>query len=169
MSVGSVELRVRSVRIDGEEPRVLLEDRATGLGLEIPVGPFEASAVILHLEGIIPPRPLTHDLLAQLFEESGFSLERVELFGEGGERARLSYRKDDSRREKEVRPSDALALALRLGAPITADASLLEGGTGSSPLYWRRRARALDQRRRGDRPKRVALAPRGGQGRYRLP
>ncbi len=168
MSFGSVELRVRSVRIDNGEPRVLLEDRETGLGLEIPVGPFEASAVILHLEGIVPPRPLTHDLLAQLFEESGLSLESVELFGEGGERARLSYRKEDDRREKEVRPSDALALALRLGAPIKADAALLEGGSGRSQLFWRRRARALESGRRGERPRRVAGAS-GRGGCRRLP
>lgn len=169
MSVGTVELCVRSVRIHGDEPRVLLEDKATGLGLEIPVGPFEASAVILHLEGIVPPRPLTHDLLAQLFEESGFSLDGVELFGEGGGRARLVYSRDGARREKEVRPSDALALALRLGAPIRADASLLEGDSGRSRLYWRRRARALEPRSRGERPKRVATLPRSGLGRHRLP
>jgi len=144
MDTGSVELRVRSVRIDGGEPVVALEDPETGRRLDIPIGPFEASAVILELEGIVPPRPLTHDLLAQVFEEAGFRLEGAELFGRGGERARLTYRRGEARAEKEVRPSDALALALRLGAPITARASMLEEKAIRAPLFWRRRARVLD-------------------------
>jgi uncharacterized protein len=148
MEGNSVELRVRAVRIDGGEPTAILEEPETGRRLEIPIGPFEASAVILELEGIVPPRPLTHDLLAQVFEEAGFRLEGVELFGEGGARARLSYFKGEERAEKEVRPSDALALALRLGAPITAVSSMLGRAAGRAPLFWRRRARVIDRGRR---------------------
>jgi bifunctional DNase/RNase len=95
--------------------------------MPMPVGPFEASAIILELEGICPPRPLTHDLLAELFKEAGYNLDRVELFGSAGSgaRARLRYRRGYRRFGKEVRPSDALALALRLHAPIMAEAEML--------------------------------------------
>jgi uncharacterized protein len=139
MVEGSVELKVRAVRIEGGEPTAVLEDPESGRHLDIPIGPFEASAVILELEGIVPPRPLTHDLLAQLFEEAGFRLRRVELFGEGGARAKLAYYRGKALVEKEVRPSDALALALRLDAPILA----LPGVLGREPLRWRRSARVI--------------------------
>lgn len=110
-----------------EQPVVVLEDTRRGRRLPIPVGPFEASAIILELEGITPPRPLTHDLLAELFKEAGYSLDRIELFGSAGSdaRARLQYRRGFRRFGKEVRPSDALALALRLRAPIMAEAEML--------------------------------------------
>lgn len=143
----SIELRIRGVSMEDDEPVVILEDRATDRRLIVPVGAFEASAIILELEGICPPRPMTHDLLAQFFEEGGFCLDEVELSADGrsGIRARLSYRKGLRKFEKEVRPSDALALALRLGARLHAPASLLDlqerGG-----IPWRRpRIVALDE------------------------
>jgi uncharacterized protein len=127
-----IELRIRGVSMEKDEPIVILEERKTERRLQVKVGPFEASAIILELEGISSPRPLTHDLLAAIFEEGGFSLEGVELFGDSAEgaRARLSYRKGPRSYEKEVRPSDALALALRLDAPVFASSSMLDGVEG---------------------------------------
>ena len=121
------------------EPIVILEERRTERRLQVKVGPFEASAIILELEGISSPRPHTHDLLAEIFQEGGFSLDKVELFGDSAEclQAKLSYSKNLHSYEKEVRPSDALALALRLEAPILASSSLLDGaGKGSG--FWLR-------------------------------
>jgi len=143
-----VELRVRSVRIEGVEatPLVLLEDGACRHRLRVPVGPFEASAVIMELEGISPPRPMTHDLLAELFREAGFHLDRVELFGSQDEspRARLSYRRGLKKVVKEIRPSDALALALRLRAPILAERTLVGTPQRSRrAAFGRRTARVL--------------------------
>jgi len=124
------ELRVRGIALDDRkgDPIVLLEERRRGLRLGLPVGPFEASAILLELEGITPPRPFAHDLLADLFREAGFILEGVVLSGSParGGRARLAYRKGPSRREREVRPADAIALALRLGAPIAAEPGFVE-------------------------------------------
>jgi hypothetical protein len=146
MQNGTVELRVRGISMENDEPIVILEDRVTDRRLLIPVGPFEASAIILELEGISPPRPLTHDLLAEFFEEGGFILDAVLLFGEAGEgaRARLSYKKGPRKYEKEVRPSDALALALRLGAPLRAEAALLDRQEGGTAQWRRPRIFALD-------------------------
>jgi uncharacterized protein len=146
MKNGFTELRVRGVSMENDEPVVILEDRATDRRLQIPVGPFEASAIILELECISPPRPLTHDLLAQFFAEGGFSLDEVELFGEssGDARARLSYSKGLRRYEKDVRPSDALALALRLDAPVFAEAGMLDRKGGDRTPWHRPRILALD-------------------------
>lgn len=130
MSKELVEVRVHGVAVDGGDgmPVVLLLDPSACSGLPLQVGPFEASAIIIELEGIAPPRPLTHDLLAAVFQEGGLRLERAELFGnpETGPRARLVYRRGLARRSREVRPSDAIALALRLKAPICAEACLLD-------------------------------------------
>ncbi|MBL8967618.1 MAG: bifunctional nuclease family protein [Spirochaetaceae bacterium] len=135
MSKDYVEVRVHGVAVDPGEgaPIVLLLDAAGEAGIPVPVGAFEASAIIIELEGIAPPRPLTHDLLAELFREGGMSLERAELYGEGaatqlagsGPLARLVYRRGFRRLSREVRPSDAIALALRLKAPICAERALL--------------------------------------------
>lgn len=130
MAADFVKVHVHGVVVDGGEglPVILLLDEECGAGMALPVGPFEASAIIIELEGISPPRPLTHDLLAELFRESGMALVRAELFGEGegGARARLVYRRGLVRRSREVRPSDALALALRLKSPICAERGLLD-------------------------------------------
>lgn len=142
----SIELRIRGVSLEDDEPVVLLTDRLTDRRLMVPVGPFEASAIILELEGIAAPRPMTHDLLADIFTEGGFSLDAAELFGDasGGIRARLAYRKGLRKFEKEVRPSDALALALRLGARLRAEVELLELQERGSAPWLRPRVVSLD-------------------------
>ncbi len=139
MENGTVELRVRGVSIEEDEAIVILEDRLTDRRLLLPVGPFEASAIILEIEGISPPRPLTHDLLAEFFAEGGFSLDAAELRGESDSapRARLSYKKGLRKFVKEVRPSDAIALALKLGAPLRVETSFLERQSKTS-ARWRR-------------------------------
>jgi uncharacterized protein len=146
MEKGIVEMRIRGISMEDDEPIVILEDRVTDRRLMIPVGPFEASAIILELEGISFPRPLTHDLLADFFEEGGFHLDEVEFFGDAGSgvRARLLYRKGLRKLEKEVRPSDALALVLRLDAPLRAKTALLELQERGSAPWQRPRIVALD-------------------------
>ncbi|MBN1242781.1 MAG: bifunctional nuclease family protein [Spirochaetales bacterium] len=122
-----IGLDVRGVALDpaDADPVVILEDRERRFTLPVPVGPFEAGAIILELEGVKPPRPLTHDLLADFFKRHGFRVDSAELeTGEDGSlRASLSYRKGLGRWRRELRPSDAIALALRLKAPLRAAAS----------------------------------------------
>jgi bifunctional DNase/RNase len=148
-----VELWVHGVAVDPGEgmPVVILYDPEGRSGIPVPIGPFEASAIILELEGVAPPRPHTHDLLASFFKEGGFKLEAVELYGEpgsvtvgefkgelGSPLARLVYRRGLRRSVREVRPSDGIALALRLKAPIRTERRLLRqrglpGSFGFSP------------------------------------
>jgi bifunctional DNase/RNase len=147
MKTGFMRLRILGISMENDEPIVILEDRATDRRLQIPVGPFEASAIILALECISPPRPLTHDLLAVFFEEGGFSLDQVELFGDpdSGSRARLLYRKGLRKYEKEVRPSDALALALRLDAPVIAEVAMFDRRQDDSATWHRPKILALNE------------------------
>jgi uncharacterized protein len=84
--------------------------------LPIIIGAFEAQSIALEMEGIKPPRPLTHDLMKNLLESLGADLEEILIseLKEGTFYARLNF---DSQ-EIDARPSDAIALAVRFGAPI---------------------------------------------------
>jgi uncharacterized protein len=133
--------------MENDEPIVILEDRATDRSISLPVGPYEAGAIILELECISTPRPLAHDLLAYFFLEGGFSLDEVELFGEpnSGSRARLTYHRGLRRYEKEVRPADALALALRLNAPVFAESAMFARQGGNSAPWHRPKVLPMDE------------------------
>jgi uncharacterized protein len=123
-----VRLRVRGVAMDGRDstPVIILAEEGGERSLAVVSGPFEASAVIIKLEGISTPRPLTHDLLASFIADHGFVLDCVEFYGAAGDSylARMRYRKGLSRYSREIRPSDAIALAIRLDAPLWADPAL---------------------------------------------
>jgi bifunctional DNase/RNase len=101
-------------------PLVLLQNAEKNVLLPIHVGPFEASAIIVEMEGVHPPRPLTHDLLAQVFQKHHFKLDAVEIYAcvEEKQLSRIKYHSRLASHKMEVRPSDGIALAIRLNAPI---------------------------------------------------
>ena len=125
-------------------PVVVLEE-ASGYGeFSVAVGAAEAGAILLELEGIATPRPLTHELMVQVFKEQGLTIRRVEIYGlygadEDGFLARLEYSKGLRSWTRDVRPSDALALAVASGAPVFAHRSLF-CGYGADWLQEARRA-----------------------------
>ena len=84
--------------------------------LPIIIGAFEAQSIALEMEGIKPPRPLTHDLMKNILETMGADLSEILIneLRDGTFYAKLSF---DSQ-EIDARPSDAIALAVRFGAPI---------------------------------------------------
>jgi len=95
--------------------------------LPIIIGAFEAQSIALEMEGIKPPRPLTHDLLKNIMDSLGANLTDVYIseLKDGTFYARLSL---DSQ-EVDSRPSDAIALAVRCGVPIyVADKVMDEAG-----------------------------------------
>jgi len=95
--------------------------------LPIIIGAFEAQSIALEMEGIKPPRPLTHDLLKNVMDSLGASLNDVFIneLKDGTFYAKLSL---DSQ-EVDSRPSDAIALAVRYGVPIyVADSVMDEAG-----------------------------------------
>lgn len=98
-------------------PIVLLRDREGGKYLPIWVGAVEATAIAYAQQGIIPPRPLTHDLLKDILVALDVSLEEVRITAllDGVFYAVLAF---SNGVEVSARPSDAIALALRVEVPI---------------------------------------------------
>jgi bifunctional DNase/RNase len=84
--------------------------------LPIIIGAFEAQSIALEMEGIKPPRPLTHDLMKNIIDTLGGELTDVFIseLRDGTFFARLNF----SNHEIDSRPSDAIALAVRYGVPI---------------------------------------------------
>ena len=124
-----IPLKVFGVQLEDEAsfPVVVLGTADGKRSFPLTVGPYEASAIVMELEGLVPSRPLTHDIMAKMFERHGYILDAVELYALSldGVLARLVYHHHLRRWEMEVRPSDGIALALRLSAPILCTQTLL--------------------------------------------
>jgi uncharacterized protein len=95
--------------------------------LPIIIGAFEAQAIALELEKIQPPRPMTHDLLRDAFEAVGAEILDVVIdeLREGTFFAKVRYVHDGEEGQLDSRPSDAVALAVRVDAPIYVSPSVL--------------------------------------------
>jgi bifunctional DNase/RNase len=102
-------------------PIVVLKDPDNKLNLSIWVGPLEATSMATELEGIRPPRPMTHDLLRNLLAEFGATVEAAEIteLRESTYFARIQLKTREGKiLEIDSRPSDAIAIALRTKSPI---------------------------------------------------
>jgi bifunctional DNase/RNase len=107
---------------------VLREQQGRQRVLPIMIGTPEASAIHFALEGVVSPRPMTHDLFIDVLTTVGVTLQRV-LITEIREHtyyAELSLQTPNGPRTVSSRPSDALALAVRAGADIFATEELLD-------------------------------------------
>jgi bifunctional DNase/RNase len=126
----ALEMVVESVRVQMSTGRhvLLLKEVGHGRILPIWIGPWEASAIAMRLQGVTPERPLTHDLLGSVITELGARVERVVIVSLADEtfHARLVLASQDARREVDARPSDAVALAVRLEVPIFASREVLD-------------------------------------------
>ena len=126
-----VEMELVGVRVElpTNAPIVLLReidgDHRT---LPIFIGGPEATAIAFALEGVETPRPMTHDLLKNILEQLGWQLERVVVteLRESTFYAELHLTSGDKTHVVSSRPSDAIALAARMGTTIFADESVLE-------------------------------------------
>lgn len=96
--------------------------------LPIIIGAFEAQAIALELEKIQPPRPMTHDLLRDSLEAVGAEVMDVVIdeLREGTFFAKIRYVHDGDEGQLDSRPSDAVALAVRVDAPIYVAPSVME-------------------------------------------
>lgn len=120
-----VEVRVASLALDprSSQPVIILkplDDELGGRLLPIWIGHPEATAILLAIEGVETPRPMTHDLLRTVVESLDAYVERVEItrVEEGTFYAALVLRGEERVRVLDARPSDSIALAMRVGAPI---------------------------------------------------
>jgi len=96
--------------------------------LPIIIGAFEAQAIALELEKIQPPRPMTHDLLRDTFDAVDVDVSEVVIdeLREGTFFAKIRYEHDGEEHQLDSRPSDAVALAVRVDAPIYVAPMVLE-------------------------------------------
>lgn len=125
-------LGLSSSQSSGGAYALILKEVNGARRLPIIIGAFEAQSIALEMEGIKPPRPLTHDLMKNLIDLLGGELVDVYIseLREGTFFARLNL----DTQEIDSRPSDAIALAVRYGAPIfvaekvMAEASFLSEG-----------------------------------------
>lgn len=117
------------VEVPANTPMVLLrEQEGRHRLLPIYIGSPEASAIHYALEGIDPPRPFTHDLFLNTLDELGASIDKV-VVTEMRERtfyAEIYMTSHDGEKVLSARPSDAIALAVRCGAPLFAGDELLD-------------------------------------------
>ena len=96
--------------------------------LPIFIGPAEAQAIVVALAGVSLPRPGTHDLAATLMATAHLDLNQVAVTDllEGTFLAELDVRSSEGTHQISARPSDGIALALRVGAPIVVAANVLD-------------------------------------------
>ena len=108
--------------------KVVLHSSAIDRALSIWVGHCEGSAIALGLEAAWTPRPMTHDLLAQVIKSLGVTVQRVVITDvrENTFLAELCLVKDGREYMVDSRPSDAIALAIRVGTPIFVSNHLAE-------------------------------------------
>jgi bifunctional DNase/RNase len=121
---------VESVRVHMLSSRhvVILKEAERDRYLPIWIGPWEASAIAMKLQGLTPERPLTHDLFAATLEALDAQVDRVVISDLADEtfHARILLQRDGKTVEVDARPSDALALAVRVGVRIFASDAVLD-------------------------------------------
>ena len=133
-----IEVKIRALMMDPNSgtPIIILKDVQSDTMLPIWVGAYEANAIALEIEKISPPRPMTHDLLRNLIKELGLEVERVVVtrLQDNTFFAEIEMRTTDkSLMRLDSRPSDAIALALRVDCPIFVDMEVIKASRNTMP------------------------------------
>jgi bifunctional DNase/RNase len=117
-----IPVRIHSLGLDqtSDQPVILLKEEEGLRILPIWIGHPEATAILIAMEGIVPPRPMTHDLILSALTAGGLVLERVEItrLEEGTFFAALVLRGEERTIAVDARPSDSFALAVRVGCRV---------------------------------------------------
>jgi hypothetical protein len=127
-SAEQVRVDVANVGLDNDSGAhyVLLEDAARRRALQILIGDEEARTIMLEMHGIKPDRPLTHDLLRDLIEQTGNRVDRVVITSVHNQIYYAYIYLDRAGLRLDSRPSDAIALAMGMGAPIFVNNGLFQ-------------------------------------------
>src|SRR5207249_4244579 len=171
LSANQIQVRVAHLGLDRttNTPVVILQEQEGERVLPIWIGPAEASAIAMELAGVKFARPLTHDLLKQVILGLGADLRKVIItqVKDNTYYAELHIYRGDAVIQIDARPSDSIAVALRLKAPIFTSENLLgltsvetgEGGLGGAGTgrlrpraAWRSRRAAARGRLGRDAP-----------------
>jgi bifunctional DNase/RNase len=125
-----IEMAIKGLMVDPitNMPIVVLREAEGQRVLPIWVGVFEANAIALQVENVQTPRPMTHDLLKAVIDQLGGRVERIVVceLKENTFYATLHILSTKGSVEVDARPSDAIALALRCGAPIFVNEEVIE-------------------------------------------
>lgn len=131
-----IEMKVMGIALDTRtgSPIVVLHDKQNRRALPIWIGSAEASAIIRKIENLNVVRPMTHDLIPDIIQKTGYKLDRVEINDVEQETyyATLFLTRGDEVIEIDSRPSDAIAVAIRVDAPIFVTANVLSNGSVST-------------------------------------
>ncbi len=129
-----IEMKVAGIALDAvsRNPVILLRDASERRALPIFISNEQARAIIVALENEESVRPMTHDLFANLLDDWELELDRVVIHSlkDNTFYATMTLKQGDVTKELDSRPSDAISIALRMGAPIwvmeevVADASI---------------------------------------------
>ena len=125
-----IEMSIDSIRVSmmNYQRVVILKEKDAERFLPIWIGPAEADAIAIKLQGVTPPRPLTHDLLHDSIINLGATVDSVVVTELQNDTfyARLILNVEGRQVELDSRPSDAMAIAIRANAPIFADELVLD-------------------------------------------
>jgi bifunctional DNase/RNase len=125
-----IEMTIKGLMVDPitNMPIVILRDKDGQRVLPIWVGIFEANAIALQIENISTPRPMTHDLLRNVIHDLKASVQKVVVcdLQENTFYALIYLSLNGDTLAVDARPSDAIAIALRLSAPLFVEAALFE-------------------------------------------
>lgn len=125
-----VEMQVDSIRVHMPSGQhvVILKEKETERYLPIWIGIYEANAIALKITGITPERPITHDLVASILQTAELRLKKIHVTALTNEvfYARLFLGVNGKEVEVDSRPSDAIALAVRMSCPILVAQEVLD-------------------------------------------
>ncbi len=135
--IGLLQMNVKLVGLDQASmvPVVILSDAEERYYVPVVIGPAEANAIALVLEGVDTPRPLTHDLLLSTIKQLGAAVDRIVIteLKDDVYYARIILSRGGQRIELDARPSDSIALALRAGAPIYVSEQIVSESAMTKP------------------------------------
>ncbi len=125
-----IEMTIDSIRVSlmNYQRVVILKEKIAERYLPIWIGPAEADAIAVKLQGVTVPRPLTHDLLGSVIDILGASIDSIVVNDLKNDTfyAKIVLNVDGGQMEVDSRPSDALALAVRVGAPVYVEETVLD-------------------------------------------
>jgi bifunctional DNase/RNase len=125
-----IEMSIDSIRVSlmNYQRVVILKEKLAKRYLPIWIGPAEADAIAVKLQGVTVPRPLTHDLLSSVIDSLGAGIDSIIVSDLKSDTfyAKIVLSVNGEQMEIDSRPSDALALAVRTDAPIFAEEAVLD-------------------------------------------
>lgn len=130
-------MKVMGIALDTRtgSPIVVLHDKDNRKALPIWIGSAEASAIIRKIENLSVTRPMTHDLIINIIDKAGYHLDKIEINDVEKDTyyATLFLTNDKGEvMEIDSRPSDAIAVAIRVDAPIFVTANVISNGSVST-------------------------------------